>query len=280
MFYDPMIAKLCSWGPTREAAVEGQARALEDFHIEGLGHNLPFLSAVMDQPRFREGRLSTAYIKEEFPDGFTGLEADSFQRDAITAAAAAMHRTVAARALALGWASAAPRDEWVILLGSERRPVRLSQADGALTVELLAEGRRLRLDRLDWRPGRAQFRAALDGRTFSLVVKPTADGYLIRHRAAQVRTRVLTPLASDLASRLPERAPPDTSRQVVSPMPGLVISIEVAPGQEVRSGETLAVIEAMKMQNILRAERDGVVKSVGPKAGDSVAADEVLIEFA
>jgi propionyl-CoA carboxylase alpha chain len=279
MFYDPMIAKLCSWGPTREAAVEGQARALEDFHIEGLGHNLPFLSAVMDQPRFREGRLSTAYIKEEFPDGFTGLEADSFQRDAITAAAAAMHRTVAARALALGWASAAPRDEWVILLGSERRPVRLSQADGALTVELLAEGRRLRLDRLDWRPGRAQFRAALDGRTFSLVVKPTADGYLIRHRAAQVRTRVLTPLASDLASRLPERAPPDTSRQVVSPMPGLVISIEVAPGQEVRSGETLAVIEAMKMQNILRAERDGVVKSVGPKAGDSVAADEVLIEF-
>jgi propionyl-CoA carboxylase alpha chain len=280
MFYDPMIAKLCSWGPTREAAVEGQARALEDFHIEGLGHNLPFLSAVMDQPRFREGRLSTAYIKEEFPDGFTGLEADSFQRDAITAAAAAMHRTVAARALALGGASAAPRDEWVILLGSERRPVRLSQADGALTVELLAEGRRLRLDRLDWRPGRAQFRAALDGRTFSLVVKPTADGYLIRHRAAQVRTRVLTPLASDLASRLPERAPPDTSRQVVSPMPGLVISIEVAPGQEVRSGETLAVIEAMKMQNILRAERDGVVKSVGPKAGDSVAADEVLIEFA
>jgi propionyl-CoA carboxylase alpha chain len=280
MFYDPMIAKLCSWGPTREAAVDGQARALEDFHIEGLGHNLPFLSAVMDQPRFREGRLSTAYIKEEFPDGFTGLEADAFQRDAITAAAAAMHRTIAARALRIGGKSAPPRDEWVILLGSERRPVRLSEAGGSLTVELLSEGRTLRLDRLDWRPGRPQFRAAFDGRTFSLSVKPTADGYVIRHRAAQVRTRVLTPLASDLASRLPERAPPDTSRQVVSPMPGLVISIEVAPGQEVRSGETLAVIEAMKMQNILRAERDGVVKTVGPKAGDSVAADEVLIEFA
>jgi propionyl-CoA carboxylase alpha chain len=281
MFYDPMIAKLCSWGPTRDAAVDGQAQALEDFHIEGLGHNLPFLSAVMDQPRFRRGRLSTAYIAEEFPDGFQGLEADAFQRDAITAAAAAMHRTLAARSLRTsGGGAAAPRDEWVILLGSERRPVRLSGAEGAFSVELISEGRTLRLDRLDWRPGRPQFRAALDGRPFSVSVKPTADGYVIRHRAAQVRTRVLTPLSSELASRLPERAPPDTSRQVVSPMPGLVISIEVAPGQEVRSGETLAVIEAMKMQNILRAERDGVVKTVGPKAGDSVAADEVLIEFA
>jgi propionyl-CoA carboxylase alpha chain len=282
MFYDPMIAKLCSWGPTREAAVDGQAQALEDFHIEGLGHNLPFLSAVMDQPRFREGRLSTAYIAEEFAGGFTGLEPDAFQRDAITAAAAAMHRTVAARALrgANGGSLAQPRDEWVILLGSERRPVRLFEAGEASSVELLSEGRTLRLERVDWRPGRPQFRAVLDGRPFSVSVKPTADGYVIRHRAAQVRTRVLTPLSSDLASRLPERAPPDTSRQVVSPMPGLVISIEVQPGQEVRSGETLAVIEAMKMQNILRAERDGVVKTVGPKAGDSVAADEVLIEFA
>ncbi|MBW3617356.1 MAG: acetyl/propionyl/methylcrotonyl-CoA carboxylase subunit alpha [Proteobacteria bacterium] len=282
MFYDPMIAKLCSWGATREAAVDGQAQALEDFHIEGLGHNLPFLSAVMDQPRFREGRLSTAYIAEEFAGGFQGLEPDAFQRDAITAAAAAMHRSATARALknANGGRAALPRDEWVILLGVERRPVRLSEADGALSVELLNEERTLRLDGLDWRPGRPQFRAALDGRPFAVSVVRTADGYAIRHRAAQVRTRVLTPLSSELASRLPERAPRDTSRQVVSPMPGLVISIDVAPGQEVRSGETLAVIEAMKMQNILRAERDGVVKTVGPKAGDSVAADEVLIEFA
>jgi propionyl-CoA carboxylase alpha chain len=282
MFYDPMIAKLCSWGATRDAAVDGQAQALEDFHIEGLGHNLPFLSAVMDQPRFREGRLSTAYIAEEFAGGFTGLEPDAFQRDAITAAAAAMHRTGTARALrnGVGGRPAQPRNEWVILVGPERRPVHLSEVGGALSVELLDEGRTVRLDAIDWRPGQAQFRAALDGRPFAVSVVRTADGYTIRHRAAQVRTRVLTPLSSELASRLPERAPRDTSRQVVSPMPGLVISIEVQPGQEVRSGETLAVIEAMKMQNILRAERDGVVKTVGPKAGDSVAADEVLIEFA
>jgi propionyl-CoA carboxylase alpha chain len=146
---------------------------------------------------------------------------------------------------------------------------------------LLSEGRTAAPGppRLAPRPG--QFRRRLDGR--SLLALGEADRRRLPHSATAAEHGgphpLLTPLASDLASRLPERAPPDTSRQVVSPMPGLVISIEVTPGQEVRSGETLAVIEAMKMQNILRAERDGVVKTVGPKAGDSVAADEVLIEF-
>jgi propionyl-CoA carboxylase alpha chain len=168
MFYDPMIAKLCAWGADRDAAVDGQARALEDFHIEGLGHNLPFLSAVMDQPRFREGRLSTAYIAEEFPDGFGGLEPSAFQKDIFTAAAAAMHRIHAGRGLRDGAGGQAPRTDWVVTIGDERRPVRLLEQGGALVVELSDENRTLELQGLRWRPGQAQFRAALDGRAFTV----------------------------------------------------------------------------------------------------------------
>jgi propionyl-CoA carboxylase alpha chain len=257
------------------------ARALEDFHIAGLGHNLPFLSAVMDQERFRSGALSTAYIPEEFPDGFKGLEPTPQQLDVMTAAAAQMYRVTAARSLRGGAASArrAVRDEWVVQLAGRQRRVRLSEDAGVLSVELLDEGRTLDLSRMQWRPGEPMFRGVLGQTPFTLVVDRAADGFVLRHRAAKARVRVLTPLAAELHARLPERAPADTSKLIMSPMPGLVVSIDVKAGQEVKEGETVAVIEAMKMQNIIKAERDGVVKSVGPKAGDSVAADDVLVEF-
>ena len=281
MFYDPMIAKLCAWGATRDAAIDGQARALEDFHIEGLGHNLPFLSAVMDQERFRSGALSTAYIAEEFPDGFDGLAPSAFQLDVMTAAAAAMHRTLAARALRTnGAATPRLRDEWVVQVGPQARSVRLSEEDGFSRVELIDEDRTLTLSHARWRPGRALFRGVLDGAPFTLTVQRAAEGYVLRHRAAKARVRVLTPTSAELHARLPERAAADTSKLVMSPMPGLVVSLDVELGQEVKEGETIAIIEAMKMQNIIKAERDGVVKSVGSKAGDSVAADDVLVEFA
>jgi propionyl-CoA carboxylase alpha chain len=281
MFYDPMIAKLCAWGATREAAIDGQARALEDFHISGLGHNLPFLSAVMDQERFRSGALSTAYIPEEFPEGFGGLEATGFQLDIMTAAAAAMARDLAARSLRGGAASArrAVRDEWVVQLSGRQRRVRLSEDAGVLSVELLDEGRTLNCPACSGGRVNRCFRGVLGQTPFTLVVDRAADGFVLRHRAAKARVRVLTPLAAELHARLPERAPADTSKLIMSPMPGLVVSIDVKAGQEVKEGETVAVIEAMKMQNIIKAERDGVVKSVGPKAGDSVAADDVLVEF-
>ena len=282
MFYDPMIAKLCAWGATRDAAIDGQARALEDFHISGLGHNLPFLSAVMDQERFRSGALSTAYIPEEFPEGFGGLEATGFQLDIMTAAAAAMHVTYASRSLKNGGSTAGrkPRNDWVVQIAGKLRPVRLSEQDGASQVELVEEGRTLTLANRQWRPGQPLFRASLYGRPFTLTVERVAEGYVLRHRAATARVRVLTPLTAEMHARLPERAPADTSRLIMSPMPGLVVSMEVETGQEVKEGQTVAVIEAMKMQNIIKAERDGVVKTVGAKSGDSVAADDVLVEFA
>jgi propionyl-CoA carboxylase alpha chain len=280
MFYDPMISKLCTWAPTRAQAVSGMGRALEDFHIEGVGHNVPFLAAVMDQARFQKGDLSTAYIAEEFPDGFTGAEPTALQTDVMTVVAADMHRTMAARARAAANGGATVRTDWVVYVGKDKRTVRFSDAGDASTVELLEEGRTLSLERLRWRPGSPTYRGRLDGTTFSVGVQPAAEGFTIRHRAAKRRVLVLTPLQAELHDRLPERKPADTSKMVVSPMPGLMVSLDVAVGQEVKAGEVLAVIEAMKMQNIIRAERDGTVKAVGPKAGDAVAADEVLVEFA
>ena len=282
MFYDPMIAKLATWGATRDAAVDGMAGALEDFHIEGPAHNLPFLSAVMDQRRFRAGELSTAYIAEEFPGGFHGLAPTAWQRDAMTAAACAMHRVQVRRnghAVA-GLRPARPRDEWGGVVDGEKRPVLLADGEDSLIIDLQDEGRRLVLSAVDWMPGRAVFRGSLDGRAFAAEVAPAAEGFRIRQRAAAARVLVLTPVSADLHERLPARKPADTSRLVLSPMPGLVVSIEVRAGQEVKAGETVCIVEAMKMQNIIRAERDGVIKQVNAKAGDSVSADEVLAEFA
>jgi propionyl-CoA carboxylase alpha chain len=275
MFYDPMISKLSTWAPTREAAIDAMGQALEDFHIEGLGQNVPFLAAVMDQPRFRAGTLSTSYIKDEFPDGFHGVPATDFQRDLMAAVGCAMHRILTRRA-----APQLLRDDWVVIENGEKRLARVTNGEATVSVEFLGEKRTLQLSDIAWRPGQPTFAGVLDGRRFTAQVKPAAEGFVIRHRAAQAHVLVLTPRIAELHEKLPPKKAADTSKMVLSPMPGLVVTIDVQAGQEVRAGEAVAVIEAMKMQNIIRAERDGVVKAVNAKAGDSVAADEVLVEFA
>ncbi len=283
MFYDPMIAKLCAWAPDRAGAVLGMARALEDFHVEGLSQNIPFLSAVMDQPRFGSGELSTNYIVDEFPDGFHGLPPRDDQADIATAAAAWMHLTLARRARRIGNGLTSPltREDWVIMVGKRRCPVHTTETGGVMTLTLQGDDERtLTLDDVRWRPGRALFKGRLNGRAFSVTVTPAAEGFVIRHRAARMSVLVLTPVSADLHQRLPEKTPPDTSRMVISPMPGLVVSMDVTVGEDVKEGQVVCVIEAMKMQNIIRAERDGVIKSIGAKTGDSVAADDVLAEFA
>ncbi|MES2725069.1 MAG: biotin/lipoyl-containing protein, partial [Pseudomonadota bacterium] len=275
MFYDPMISKLSTWAPTRLAAIDAMGRALEDFHIEGLGQNIPFLAAVMDQERFRSGKLSTNYIKDEFPEGFIGTPPTDWQRDLVSAVACAMHRIVTARS-----APQLLRDEWIVIAGHDKRLVRLSNGGAACRVEYLGEDRALTLSEVDWRPGKHVFRGVLDGRAFTVAVKPAAEGFVIRHRATTLNVLVLTPRSAELHEKLPPKKAADTSKMILSPMPGLVVTLDVIPGQLVRAGEAVCVVEAMKMQNIIRAERDGTVKTVGAKAGDSVAADEVLVEFA
>ena len=281
MFYDPMIAKLCTWAPTREVAIDGMARALEETHLAGVGHNVPFLSAVMDQARFRSGQLSTRYIQDQFPDGFHGLPADQGQTRILAAAACAMNEIVSEQA-----GDPSDRTDWIVMIDRDAHGVSLSYDDDEALLLTFADGGSVRMSDIDWRPGLAQFRAVLwdlkapgDEVHFAAEVKKTADGWDIRHRAAKARVRVLTPRHAELYARLPEKKAADTSKQVLSPMPGLVVSIPVTVGQEVKTGETVAIIEAMKMQNILKAERDGVVKGIGAKAGDPVAADDVLVEF-
>ena len=274
MFYDPMIAKLCAWGPTREAAVDGMARALEDTHLSGLGHNIPFLSAVMDQQRFRSGELSTSYIKDEFPEGFHGLTPSERQARILVAAGMAMHEIISEQA-----GDPSDRTDWIVLVDKAPHGVSLSYDEDEALLLAFTGGGHARLTEIDWRPGLAQFRAELDGEPFTAEVKRVADGFDIRHRAARARVRVMTPRAAEFFARLPEKQAADTSKLIQSPMPGLVVSVPVSVGQAVKTGETVAIIEAMKMQNILKAERDGVVKAVGAKAGDPVAADDVLVEF-
>jgi propionyl-CoA carboxylase alpha chain len=281
-FYDPMIAKLCAWAPDRAGAIAGMARALEDLHIEGPGHNAPFLSAVMDQPRFASGVLSTGYIQAEFPDGFHGLAPAPWQADIILAVAVAAHRRMVGRGFGgAGTIARSPaRTEWVVVAGGARREVVLGENGGALSIALPAEGRTLRLEAANWRPGLPRFAGRLDGRAFTAGVAPAAEGFDVAFRAVRQRVLVLTPTAADLHQRLPVRAPPDTSRLVLSPMPGLVVSVDVSAGDEVKAGQTICVVEAMKMQNIIRAERDGVIGVLSAKAGETVAADDVLAAFA
>jgi propionyl-CoA carboxylase alpha chain len=273
MYYDPMISKLSTWAKTRDAAIDAMGRALEDFHIEGLGQNIPFLAAVMDQKLFRSGKLSTNYIKDQFPEGFQGLPPTDRQRDLMSAVALAMHRRLLARA-----APDQLRNDWVVVAGLKRQVWNVAAADGGLSLS--ANGRKHRLEDIQWRPGQATFRGNIDGVDFTAAVKPAAEGFVIRHRATTLNVLVLSPRSAELHEKLPPKKAADTSKMVLSPMPGLVVSIDVIAGQEVKTGEVVAVLEAMKMQNILRAERDGVVKAVNAGPGDSVAADEVLIEFA
>ncbi len=276
MFYDPMIAKLCTHAATREAAVDGMAEALDDFLVDGAGQNIPFLSAVMDQPRFRSGELATSYIADEFPDGFHGLPASGRQRDLMMAAAVFMHRLQACRRVC----GPPPRDAWIVVTGDLERSVEVTADGDTLTIHLPDEGRTLTLDGVDWRPGHRLFHGRLDGEGFTVSARPAPEGFAIRHRAATERVLVLSPRSAELHHKLPPRKLADTSKLIVSPMPGLVVSISVEPGQEVKSGEGVVVVEAMKMQNIIRAETDGVVKTVGFKPGDPVAADEILVELA
>lgn len=281
MFYDPMIAKLCAHGPTRSASIAGMGRALEETVVDGIGHNVGFIAAVMDEKRFQSGDITTGYIKEQFPGGFVGMPASPTQRALIAAVTAFAEALLSARAEKTSDRLAPPRAkscrDYVATIERVQVPVKvcLNEAGADLTID----GRNHRLE-TDWRPGAMLVTGRIDGAPFGLELKRRPLAYYVRHRGFAGEVMMLAARAATLYARLPERAPADTAKQVISPMPGLVVSMEVAVGQDVKAGQTICVIEAMKMQNILRAERDGKVKTLSARAGDSVAADQVLVEFA
>ena len=283
MFYDPMIAKLITHAPTRIAAIDAQAAALDNFLIDGIADNIPFLGAVMEEKDFRKGDFTTAYIKQHFPDGFQGVAPT---REAGQAAdrrrrhRALLHRAPrprnqrpASMAASNGW-----QREWIVILDKVHHLTNVDLDDNGADVTI--DGKKHRID-TDDPPRRAHHRAASStAQPFSVKIKTAPGGYTLRHRGVTVLALVATPRGAELHKKIPEKQKADTSKLIVSPMPGLVISIDVKAGQEVKTGEGVAVVEAMKMQNIIRAERDGVVAKVNVAAGASVAADEVMIELA
>ena len=282
MFYDTMIAKLCTWAPDRLGAINAMRVALDGFEVEGIGHNLPFLSAVMEHDRFVSGNITTAFIAEEYPDGFTGasLADDAAQR--VAAAAAAMHRVAEIRRTSVsGRMDNYERrvgGDWIVTLQGQDFPVTIAADHDGATVSF-ADGQAMRVTS-DWTPGDKLARLMVDGAPLVLKVGKIPGGFRIRTRGADLKVHVRTPRQAELARLMPERLPPDTSKFLLCPMPGLIVKIDVEIGQEVQEGQALCTIEAMKMENILRAERRGVVAAITCAPGDSLAVDEIIIEFA
>ncbi|HEU0222314.1 MAG TPA: acetyl/propionyl/methylcrotonyl-CoA carboxylase subunit alpha [Paracoccaceae bacterium] len=283
-FYDPMIAKLCAWGPDRQAAIDIMRGALDEFGLEGIGHNLPFLAAVMDNPRFIAGDLSTGFIAEEFPDGFQGAELSERDLRLVMAAAACMKLKVEARAAEVSGTMPnhrrrVPRDFVVAAAGEEERVELEERVGGGFALGL--GGARAVVDRLDWLPGRTLAWVGLDGAApVALKVEARTEGFRIRWRGADLDVKVRTPRTAELARLMPAKAAADTTKVLLCPMPGLVVAISVSEGQEVMEGQALATIEAMKMENVLRAERKAVVKRINAQPGASLAVDDVIMEFA
>ena len=281
MYYDPMIAKLCTWGPTRPAAIEGMRNAMDAFEVEGIGHNLPFLSAVMDHPKFVAGDITTAFIAEEYPEGFHGvaLPGDVLRR--IAASCAAMHRVAEIRRTRIsGRMDNHERHvgaDWVVNLQGERHAVTVDADREGASVSF-EDGTKLRVTS-DWTPGDQLARIEVDGSPLVLKVGKITQGFRIRSRGADLKVHVRRPRQAELAALMPEKLPPDTSKMLLCPMPGLIVNVNVEAGEEVQEGQALCTVEAMKMENILRAERKGTVARINAGPGDSLAVDDVIMEF-
>ena len=281
MYYDPMIAKLCTWAPTRADAIEEMRIALDRFELEGIGHNLPFLAAVMDHSKFTSGDMTTAFIAEEYPDGFQGVELNEAELRRIAASTAAMNRVAEIRRAKIsGRMDNHERrvgDNWVVSLQGEKFAVSVAADTDGSTVTF-EDGASLRVEG-DWTPGMMLADMTVDGAPLVMKVGKITGGFRIRNRGADLKVHVRSPRQAELALHMIEKLPPDTSKMLICPMPGLIVKVDVEVGQEVQEGQALCTVEAMKMENILRAERKGVVSKINAAAGDSLAVDDIIMEF-
>ena len=281
MFYDPMIAKLITWAPTREAAIDRQVAALDAFEIEGPGNNLDFLSALMQHRRFREGALTTGFIAEEYPDGFHGAPASEALRRKLAAVAIVVDLEQSARARDVSGqlgAWVASSTERVVTIDGDRFEASVDGYDGGLLVNLAND--ETPLDVIgQWRPGQRVFACTIDDEPLTVKVARVIGGWKLTARGKSHVVRVLPPHVAALTRHLIEKVPPDLSRFLLAPMPGLLVRLDVGVGDRVEAGQPLAVVEAMKMENILRAGKSGRVKAVEAKAGESLAVDQVILEL-
>jgi propionyl-CoA carboxylase alpha chain len=285
MFYDPMIAKLCTWAPTRLEAIDAMSAALDGFVVDGIEHNMPFLASLMRHPRWREGRLSTGFIAEEYPEGFQPQQPDEEEKAVLAAVALTAELLRKDRldrfADRVAPHSGALRPDWVVRLGDDYIDVTVTDGMASMPLELdvrIAGGDAVTVTS-DFRPGDAVWHGRVGSRTVTAQNRPVLNGLRVDWQGFSVVARVLTPRLAELDRLMPVKVPPDTSKMLLCPMPGLVVSIAVKQGQEVKTGETLAVVEAMKMENVLRAERDVTVAKINAEPGESLAVDAVIMEF-
>jgi propionyl-CoA carboxylase alpha chain len=287
MFYDPMIAKLVSHAATREEAIAVQAEALDAFVIEGVEHNIPFLAALMQHPRWQSGRLSTGFIAEEFKGGFRPRPLLGEELEVLAAVAVAIDHLGNARRREITDQMAGPSVRFarrrIARIGGERVLVEVEGGLGGTTkLRMLDQDgveRKLLELASDWWPGEPVWQGLVGGRLVSVQVRAMLNGYDLAWRGVRAAAYVYTEREAALADLMPAKLAPDTSKLLICPMPGLVKAIHVAEGQEVKPGEALCIVEAMKMENVLRAEREGIVKSIKAKPGDSLAVDAVIMEF-
>ncbi len=281
MFYDPMIAKLVVHGPDRASAIAAMRDALDRYEVRGVAHNAGFLNAVIGRRRFAEGRLSTAFIDEEFGEGFDPTALSDEARAIVVPIAALMHTRLIERAAQIsgrldGTARLGEPREWVVDLGQTRHAVRLT--NGADGVAVGYDNRMIPIES-DWQPHERLFRGRVGETAVAVQVERAGAAMTLRWRGFEASARVRTPRAAALAEKMPEKAAVDLSRFLLSPMPGLVVALPVSEGAEVRAGQPLAIVDAMKMENVLHAERDGRIVKVHACVGDSLAADQVIMEF-
>ncbi|AEG48455.1 Propionyl-CoA carboxylase [Sphingobium chlorophenolicum L-1] len=275
MFYDPMIAKLITWAPTRLEAIDKQIAALDQFEIEGPGHNIDFVSALMQHERFRSGNITTGFIAEEYPEGFTGAPASEtlLKRLSAIGAFAAMAQADRARRIEgqLG-KRLAPPTGWQVKIGDAIHDVEINGDD--VTVD----GEAIELA-LEYTPGDRLIEAEFGEEQLAVKIAPVRSGFVLTAHGASHKLRILPAHAAVHAKHMIEKIPPDLSRFLICPMPGLLVALNVKEGDKVEIGQPLAVIEAMKMENILRAQKAGVVKSVSAAQGESLPVDAIILEL-
>jgi propionyl-CoA carboxylase alpha chain len=278
-----MVAKLVTHGPTREKAIDAQADALDAFYIDGIRHNIPFLAALMAHSRWRAGKLSTGFIAEEFRDGFHPQQPDTEHAYLLAGVAAAADYVLGERKRMISGQMDGKRvrrdSKRVVRLGDTEIRLEVARDNDAVVARIEGVSEPLRLSS-NWKPSAELWRGSVNDTSVAVQVRAIPNGFALSHRGVEAKAYVFTDREAAYARLMPAKEATDSGKQIRCPMPGLVVSIAVKEGQAVRAGETVAVVEAMKMENVLRAEIDGTVKKIHAKPGDSLAVDAVILEFA
>lgn len=279
MFYDPMIAKLCTWSTNRKKAISAMENALDRFEIEGIGHNLPFLSAVMGHTRFKSGNITTAFIDEEYPDGFEGVNPSDDILEVLSVTALIITRMKMQRISARDstFDNPVPKEDNLV--------TRIARKNTNVTISDVKDGYKISFEKksfeasIKYELGGTLAELSINGNQHAVKVTPVIGGYLLRLRGVEQVVKVMNSRIAELSDLMPEKLPTDTSKFLLCPMPGLMVSIMVSEGDIIEEGQSLAMVEAMKMENVLRAEKPGKVSKISVAEGDSLAVDEIIMEF-